>query len=441
MNLDQATPAPRTHRISYLSRLPFGHVTERQVSGRCLFLDPERACWLALPAPDAVILRHLLSGATIGEAVARCADPSKVSGVVTQVIRAGFFGDRADGFAGPPVKQVQVHLTNRCNLRCTHCYMDSGVTRVGERPLSQWLDLLDKISERWPHVFVAFSGGEPLVSQSLFPLLERASERGIKTAILTNGLRLDEPTVSRLDGLLDVCAVSLDGLSAATHDLIRGEGTFEKTIAALRRMGPMMFRKVLNITVLQHNKDEIETGLRPFVDSLGYRVDIDLGSLVLEGRGLETASLAVPPADFRKVLTAARRAFINMSSSQAPTVGTDNTVVYKTVPPRVRNNCGYGETLVIYSDGGVSTCLTPRFIRGNVFDDGASGLLDAIDAEREAARVNSLPECHVCDLRHVCGGRCHLPQLRLGQMPHQVACSDRYKESMFRNLVEWGSSA
>jgi radical SAM protein with 4Fe4S-binding SPASM domain len=58
-----------------------------------------------------------------------------------------------------------------------------------------------------------------------------------------------------------------------------------------------------------------------------------------------------------------------------------------------------------------------------------------------AAKVNSLLECHVCDLRHVCGGRCHLPQLRLGQMPHQAACSDRYKESMFRNLVEWGSSA
>jgi radical SAM protein with 4Fe4S-binding SPASM domain len=385
------------------------------------------------------LIQHGTLRATLSEEPA--VDRQIVSKVLTEVVQAGFLGDRDQLFVGPRAKQIQIHLTNRCNLRCIHCYMDSGIRQVAERPTADWLRLLDALVERYPSSFVAVSGGEPLLSRSLFPLLERARDRGIKTAILTNGLRLDQATVRRLNPLLEVCAISFDGLSSETHDHIRGEGSFSVTYRNLFNLAESPFRKVLNITVLQSNKEELVARLRDFVDRLPFKVDIDLGSVVPEGRAVDNPQLAMPPNEFRDVLLHIARQFVSEQLGGERRIGTDGTVLWKSVPPRVRQSCGYGDTLVIYSNGDVSTCLTPRFIRGNIFHGDPGELLDQIEVERAATRVDRLEECKTCDLRHICGGRCHLAQLRAGQMPSQVECPDTYKQSMFRNLARWYSSA
>ncbi len=141
--MESSTRPEGLQAVSYQLRLPYGTVTERSVDSNHLFIDADRACWLALSESDAILFRLLVSGATVGQAVNSCNDADVVRSLITRSIRAGFLGDRADGFAGPPVKQVQIHLANRCNLRCTHCYMGIGVTRVDERPTSDWLILLD----------------------------------------------------------------------------------------------------------------------------------------------------------------------------------------------------------------------------------------------------------------------------------------------------------
>ena len=46
--------------------------------------------------------------------------------------QAGLLGDRVNFADQTKRTQVQIHLTNRCNLRCVHCYMDSGVKVVPE---------------------------------------------------------------------------------------------------------------------------------------------------------------------------------------------------------------------------------------------------------------------------------------------------------------------
>lgn len=206
------------------------------------------------------------------------------------------------------------------------------------------------------------------------------------------------------------------------------------------------FRKVLNITVLRSNRNELVERLYEFVESLPFDVDVDLGTLILEGRGMGQAQLGLSSTEFREFLFEVAQRFVVEAIDDEGTEGprarirTGSQGAWKPLPMRRRVSCGYGDTLSIYSNGDLSPCLTPIFIRGNVFDQDVNELLDSIEHERVAARVDALPECRTCVLRYVCGGRCHLPQLRTGNVPSQVECPSSYKESMFRNLAALGSS-
>lgn len=436
--------------------LPLGTIVERQVEGKTLFIDPEQPSWLALAGADAELFRRFASRSTLREILQEIPRPA-VQHLVTRAIAAGFLGDRiADSYVRDVSrfdKRVQIHLTNRCNLRCTHCYMDSGVHLTPETEQRRWCELLSLIASRYS-AFLSISGGEPLLSKALFPVLEHARALGMQTAIITNGLLLKGSTLERLKPLIDVCAVSLDGLSSATHDLIRGPGAFEKTYRNLLCLADVPFRVGLNITVLQTNKDELLRDLPAFLEGLPFQPDIDLGALTLEGRALSQPQLAVPADEFREIMTNLASRFVashltnqdhgpadgQLISRPGQTAGASVDRPWKSLPVRAKHSCGYGDTFAIYANGDLSPCLTPRFIRGNVFAGDPAELFDAIDREREAARVDRLEECKTCVLRHVCGGRCHLAQLRSGQAPSQVECPDSYKQSMFRKLAAWGAS-
>jgi len=441
--LAAVSSVPLTRRFDLDTPIAVGPFAEHSVDGATLFIDPERGSWLTLEEADAAVFRRLSAGATMRSLLAGQSEQSRerLSVLMTRVVSAGLLGDRVNFADQTKRTQVQIHLTNRCNLRCVHCYMDSGVRVMPETETERWCALIDALADRYKYVFCSFSGGEPLMSSSLFPLLEKAKTRGVRCAIITNGLLLTPRTVRRLDGLLDVCAISLDGISSETHDAIRGRGTFTRTMTRLRQLEGASFRKVINLTVLRSNRDELVAYLHRFINDLPFHVDVDLGSLVQEGRGVQHPDLALSPVEFSEFLLEVGRRFVEDQLAGTRLVGTDGNVLWKSVPSRARLSCGYGNSLVFYSDGGMSPCLTPRFIRGNVFADDPGVLLDRVERERAAAAVDRLEECRTCDLRHICGGRCHLPQLRAGQAPSQVACPDSYKASMYRNLARWRSSA
>jgi len=437
--------AEPSRRIPLDSTLPFGRLTEHSRGEKTLFIDAERASWLSLGPREALWVRRLMEKVTVRQALAGlgAADREELVAVLGRLLRAGFLNEQPDLSALDRYRQVQIHLTNRCNLACTHCYMDSAVRITPETDLDSWRRLLDELASRYSPIHLSFSGGEPMLSTSLLPLLTHAKSLGgttISTAMITNGLLLRGSRLAQVAPLLDVCAISLDGLSPETHDLIRGKGAFRRTHRNLLQLTDAPFRKVLNITVLRSNSDELVRNLRPFLQELPFKTDVDLGTLVPEGRGPEVFDLALPTDDFREALAAISASLTQGSAADAPSVGVDGSALWTGVPVRPRQSCGYGDTLTIYSNGDVSTCLTPRFIRGNVFADGAADLIDRIDRERDLLQVNRLDECRVCDLRHICGGRCHLGQLRGNGKLGQIPCSDRYKQSFYDNLVAWSSS-
>ncbi|HVS15411.1 MAG TPA: radical SAM protein [Thermoanaerobaculia bacterium] len=150
-----------------------------------------------------------------------------------------------------------------CNLACSHCFVSCSPTNHTHEHLS--LDAVRRYLAEGAALGVResyFTGGEPFLNPQMEAILAAALELGPAT-VLTNGLLLDERRCARLAALaaaseysLDV-RISLDGWNAATNDPIRGEGTFERILAAIVRLHGAGLDPVVTVTEVsaEHRTD------------------------------------------------------------------------------------------------------------------------------------------------------------------------------------------
>jgi len=148
-------------------------------------------------------------------------------------------------------------VTLACNLRCRHCLSSSGKSAKGELATGEALELVEEIGRA--KVFqVNFGGGEPFLRPDFEEILAACHERGIMTCISTNGTLLDRALVRRLGrtGLVAV-QVSLDGARAETCDSLRGPGTFEQALQALRLLAGSPIPTSINAVLTATNASEV----------------------------------------------------------------------------------------------------------------------------------------------------------------------------------------
>jgi len=128
------------------------------------------------------------------------------------------------------LRELWFHVTNRCDLACSHCLFASGPGDRTELPAASILQLADQAADLGCRVF-ALTGGEPFVHREFPAIIDGLLQHdNSHVVILTNGMSLRrrlqgcEWDLSRMH-----LQISVDGLED-NHDRIRGRGTF----AALR---------------------------------------------------------------------------------------------------------------------------------------------------------------------------------------------------------------
>lgn len=129
-------------------------------------------------------------------------------------------------------KTLQVHVTRRCNLECLHCYSRSSPRVNEELDVERICRALEYFASIGTEV-VSFSGGEPLVYESLDKLLETSRCHGMKTTVITNGSLIGTTRYRKVASLIDAIAISIDG-NESQHNFLRGSAlSFQKIIGAM----------------------------------------------------------------------------------------------------------------------------------------------------------------------------------------------------------------
>lgn len=180
---------------------------------------------------------------------------------------------------GTPV--VQVHPSLHCNLRCQHCYTSSGPQLRGQLSIATLRGVLD---DAWALGYrqLAVSGGEPLLYDHLTALLAHARSLGMFTTVTTNGMLITEERWAPLAPLVDLLAISIDGIGD-DHDRIRGQrGAYAKTIANLPTLRASGCDFAFIFTLTQFNVDSVEAIVR-LAKTHGAR-SVQIHPLTLDGR-------------------------------------------------------------------------------------------------------------------------------------------------------------
>lgn len=184
----------------------------------------------------------------------------------------------------PPPFLITWSITNKCNLKCKHCYSDSSEDEgQDDLPTQECFKVIDEIAN-WHIGLLVFDGGEPLLREDFFQIAEHASNKGIITGIGSNGTLIDRDMAKQLVGAgIKYVSISIDGADAETHDAFRGEsGSFSKALAAASACReahlPFQFNAVLRKAIIS----QIPDIMRLVVEYGAYA--IELLDLVLVGR-------------------------------------------------------------------------------------------------------------------------------------------------------------
>ncbi len=152
----------------------------------------------------------------------------------------------------PPLLIVDV--TNRCNLKCLHCY--AGFYK--EEPTLEMLYKLIGEAKRMGVVSIVFSGGEPIVRKDLFDLIKKAKQMHFDVKISTNATLITDGIAMKLKNAgLDKAMVSIDGMSKETHESLRGKGTFDRAIKGLWYLKNNGIDTVVEMVLNKFNMNEI----------------------------------------------------------------------------------------------------------------------------------------------------------------------------------------
>ncbi|MBI2060346.1 MAG: radical SAM protein [Nitrospirae bacterium] len=127
------------------------------------------------------------------------------------------------GPAWETVKSAIVDLTDRCNLRCKHCFYYREQHDSEELPADELLAGLKVLRDRHHVQAMAWCGGEPLLRTDV---LEQGAALFPMNWIFSNGT-LPIPDVSNA-----MQFVSVEG-PKEIHDKIRGRGTYDKIMATV----------------------------------------------------------------------------------------------------------------------------------------------------------------------------------------------------------------
>ncbi|WP_019911061.1 radical SAM/SPASM domain-containing protein [Paenibacillus sp. HW567] len=147
------------------------------------------------------------------------------------------------GFKTVMPEIMSLKLTNRCNLRCKHCYqwnedgyhhdMDKDEQNL-DMDLEMIRELLEETDEAQSRLYLW--GGEPLFHREAKQILELLQKHPRDTTICTNAYMIDkyEEELCAISDNLELL-IPIEGFEQE-HDWLRGKGSFQKVLQSVDRL-------------------------------------------------------------------------------------------------------------------------------------------------------------------------------------------------------------
>jgi radical SAM protein with 4Fe4S-binding SPASM domain len=307
----------------------------------------------------------------------------------------------------------QWHVTDRCNLHCSHCYQETTpaadpsweeLVGILEQFKSFTANCLTSSDSRTFRAHVTVTGGEPFLREDFPLLLERlAGERRLFSfAILTNGTLLTPAAIASIRRLSPTFVqVSIDG-TRETHDGIRGDGCHERSVTGVKLLIAAGIPTYLSFTAHRGNFRDFSEVAR-----LGSRLGVARvwsDRMVPCDRGEQAGEKLLSSEETRQFISLMERERRRGWLRKSPVVlhrslqfTSSGTTPYR---------CSAGDTLItILPNGDVFPCRRMPLLAGNMHHQPLEQLYqnsEIFRCLRDKQRISS--GCEGCFYARTCGG-------------------------------------
>lgn len=309
-----------------------------------------------------------------------------------------------------------VHVTDRCNLRCSYCYLPHVREDMSPETGCAAIDATFRsaLANGFKQVKLKYAGGEPLL---LFPLiveLHRYAQSladqhgfGLEGIVLSNGTLLTAEMVEALKSLGLRLMISLDGLGQY-HDSHRpyagGRGSFADVAEAVDLALANGLIPNISVTVSSRTAEGLP-------EIIAWILNRDLPfSLNFYRENELSASHEDMQLDEKKIINGMLAAFkvIEENLPRRPFLG--GVIDRANLSAAHTHTCGVGQNYLVFDQNGqVAKCQ--MHIRKPVTDVHAEDPLALIRADQIG--IHNLPVmekegCKTCEWKNWCTGGCPL---------------------------------
>lgn len=306
--------------------------------------------------------------------------------------------------AGQP-ELVSWNISNTCNLRCPHCYLDAGKRGPAELSFEEGCALVDQLAAAGNRMLI-LTGGEPLMRRDIVDLARYASSKDLLVVLGTNGMLLTPERVAQLREARVVGAgISLDSLHPEKHDGFRGvPGAWKGAVRGIRECIAQGLPVLLQMTALPWNYQEI-----PEMVEFAHREGVTgftLYFLVCTGRGEQLSDIS--PRQYEEALTS----LVEMQHLYPKMM-----VRARCAPQIVRMASQQGSALManagclaarqycrITPEGDVTPCPYLPLTGGNVRERPFADIWQSSPAFQRLRQEAPEGKCGICDFGELCGG-------------------------------------
>ena len=146
---------------------------------------------------------------------------------------------------------VALEITEKCNLKCKHCYSSAKTKDYNFLPKETVFTLIDDLS-RGGTEFIAIGGGEPTLYPYICEVIAYALSKNVEIELVSNGITLTDEMLEKLKKSgLRYLQISLDGESGETYQKVRGMNCFATVVDNLKK-ATEFFNVSVSAVLCQH---------------------------------------------------------------------------------------------------------------------------------------------------------------------------------------------
>ncbi len=298
------------------------------------------------------------------------------------------------------LKIVSLCVTSKCNLDCIHCREpESKNTEIKIDTLYKLIDELVEIGVKC----IGITGGEPFMHQNILELIEYISEKKVMYNFTSNGL-ISDANIRALKKSknLNVLAISLDAPEQKLNDYMRGNGSYDMAVDAIKRCISNKIRVCLTTTVFKKNLNTFPK-IFDMTANLGVKIH-GMRFYIPSGKGEKgKGEFELNTNEYRSFIKywlkeKKRRINKMILTAEEPLICLINK--------RECKQCAAGKSYcTILSNGDVTPCAFIPLHVGNINKESLYDIWHKSEILINLRKTNKLKgKCMSCNLNEICGG-------------------------------------